>query len=402
MSKGKYNPLTDDERKLFEELVEEEERTGYKPPSKVLMARFPGRTEQDICNHRNLVRRRRNNQCSGCKAPVKPGTRRCKGCRDKRSSLAAKRKAAGLCVACGKTVDLDGTACYCSACAVISRKSNKQYIKRLTKAKKPVSATPGEPVFMFPWVNTKAGKSVTKVLPSGYRVVDLCAGTGSLAVRAARANHPVLGVNDVHPLVVNFLDVVVNGDLASFADHVDHLARQEPQCLLGLYEQAGQRRFSPAKSAAVFYLMTKNTNNRNLATRVISKERLSGMSSSIRKLILEVRYLLQGALITSLDCMDAIEVYDRPDTLFLVDPPWPGSSQMFEFNIDGRHADLMKRLASLQGEAIVMLQSNRRGLLLARHMPYAYFRQVYASRELLLSTIPLPFGDPIDLDSFGV
>jgi len=399
----KWRRVGPNERALLESIVQEELRTGRKIPVRKLLLRFPSDwTDQDVRNHRNVERKRHANRCL-CGYTNAPGKTRCEDCLSKSKKVYNKRRAAGLCVGCGREVDIDGSATYCSSCIAVSRKSNKEYIKRLSKAKKPVSASPGEPVFMFQWVNTKAGRSVAEVLPKGYRVVDLFAGTGSLAVRARRKKRSVLGLNDIHPLIVNFLDVVVNGDLVSFADHADRIIQGEPQRLLALYDQAGRRQLSATEAAAVFYLVTKNVDRRDLASRTITRTRLSGLALNNRRLILEVRDLLRGTLITSLDWRDAIEVYDGPKTLFLVDPPWPGSSQMFEFNIDGRHMDLMERLASAQGEAIVMLQSSRRSMLLARHMPYTYFRQVYAGREIILSTMPLPkFGSPLDLDDFGV
>lgn len=192
----------------------------------------------------------------------------------------------------------------------------------------------------------------------------------------------------------------MHGDLPYLGELIEDLSHTSAENLEELYHLAWERRVDQTTAAAAFFLRSYLVKGRDM--RKGEKKKLSPLRSSER-LFLSVRKALRDTHLTCLDYQDALSAFDDEEVVFLADPPWPGSSQGFEFDLEGRHEELALRLAGAKGDAIVCLQSTRKSLELARHFPYAYFSRNSQAKELLLSTFPLlGVGSEIVLSEFGL
>ena len=109
--------------------------------------------------------------------------------------------------------------------------------------------------------------------------------------------------------------------------------------------------------------------------------------------------------ITNLDFADAIDYYDHPNTLFFLDPPWVGAPN-YEYNIDGRHRELIEKAQNAQGKYLGILSTSHSHLDDVKGVPYVYlFRTTGFLRNLVFSSIPLSEHKrlkSIDLVDYGI
>lgn len=115
-------------------------------------------------------------------------------------------------------------------------------------------------------------------------------------------------------------------------------------------EQVDVRGLTDIQRAARYYVMIKisfGADNRTFGT---NKKNLAG---SIEYLS-EIRERLQDIVIENKDFENLITVYDRPDALFYIDPPYLGAEKCYSFGFGmDDHKRLHARLGTMKGRFIL-------------------------------------------------
>jgi hypothetical protein len=108
--------------------------------------------------------------------------------------------------------------------------------------------------------------------------------------------------------------------------------------------------------------------------------------------------------VTCLDAMEAIPYYDCSRTLFVADPPWPRSDK-YEYDFEGRHAELIRALLSAEGEFLVTMQSSKLSMVAMAPCPHLYFFRSHGGPKCLIgSSFPLspdPRLNEVNRSHFG-
>jgi site-specific DNA-adenine methylase len=175
-----------------------------------------------------------------------------------------------------------------------------------------------------------------------------------------------------------------------------------------ILQQYGVCRDNPTPDldrAAIFYVVNRSIKGGGMKQTV---QALRKPDPQLKRGLDWVSTQLKGVHIEQLDFRDAILKYDTPNTTFLVDPPWPGSTH-FEYDIEGRHRELFDLLEGARGQFVGVLQSTRPCVELVRKQPSLYWwkNHVRHPKEVLFASFPLPhetaagIWEPLDPAKFG-
>ena len=407
----KHVPWTDEEWAA----VRWAEDNGIAPTDPRLGAKLPRRDQVNIWNAVSAERRRRLGKCS-CGGPNDYPRGVCAKCREKQKVRRAELLAQGLCTLCGDPIDRGGTTTICSGCKAKRRKYRASDMKKGRKAleKKQPKATEAESsrYNMICWLGITGPGFLSRLIPPRSKVVDLFGGSGDTAVRISLAGHTVLGWNDRHPMLKTYLEVIIKGDLDAFVGCAREFAKTSPKSLLKSYQQAKKtldrgRIFSnwqEERLAALFFTVARNVVNRNMRKRrIVRLKRL--VPWKLHRQASVIRRALRDAELTTLDFTDAIQRHDGPGRVFLVDPPWPGASHPYEYDMGTRHRELVDWLLESKAEFIGVMQSNRDSLIAVQDAPFLYWRIGFGgARTVIFSSFSLEGHQqlkPLDRSRFG-
>lgn len=247
-----------------------------KPYSHLLSPLLPGRSNQDIRNGLNTLRRRLSSTCAGgCGSGVSIGGTQCDQCKQDNRAARVVRLAQGRCGNCGVELDDTSSATLCTRCREYHSKYNFAYAKRKTP-NKPSSDVPG--IKMFDWPRCGSAKFVARFLSKANRpVVDLCGGAAEflrLFSVFSGGPHNIHAYYDINPAVHSIMDHIINGAELTHTTLMDGLQSK--------------------------------TSKRNI------------------KLI---RKSLAGISLSCASAMDVLKCNRHPhNTVYICDPPWPGTS----------------------------------------------------------------------------
>lgn len=351
------------------------------------------------------------------------GFRSCSSCRAKNRQARKDRLRNGMCTTCGYR-EIDDTTTQCFTCAERTREHNRlaHFSGKWSKVRNDIrtnakKANGGKvnkldnkiglpssiprPPRLLPWIHSDNCRSVIGFIEGKREVVDLFAGSGHMSVLAHQMGHHVVAVNDVHPGVVAFFETLQTHPAAKFYAEVTKVAAFGPVELVDAYRKSlsnGRK----IRRAALTYIMARS--NTDLAALEVPEVKSPTPFNTFRSLASNLKVAMLNAEITRLDFRKAIRQFDGPNRLFICDPPWP-QAEKFEFEINGRHDQLIDRLNAAEGDYVVITSSSRESLLFAAKAPHLYWRQgIRFSREIIASSFPLPevYFKPIDLAAFGL
>jgi len=244
---------------------------------------------------------------------------------------------------------------------------------------------------MFPWRYPGATQVVARNIRLGDQVIDLFAGSGRTLAWVLHRGHQVLAYNDAHPLLAHFVQEALRSPERLWA-RARRAFLENPQWYQTI-ETRYRKALAQAKkgvftkdSSVLFYLMAKATRG---SMRVKPHK-----PSVLPSFMPQARWLAEHLTpnhVSCLDFADAMLQHDAPGVVFLADPPWPEDTG-FEFGVDSRHRELVELLLGAKGEFILVTQSSEASLAMLKDVPYLYWAQVWAGREILASSRPLTEG----------
>lgn len=242
---------------------------------------------------------------------------------------------------------------------------------------------------------------------------------GSAAVLLAKPPSPVEVYNDIDHDLVNLFRVLREREL---------FVRLKEACEATLYSRAEfylaqQPTGDPVEAARRFIVRQRQSHGGvGRAWSYCVADAQTGMSSAVRRWLSGIERLpaihrrLRRVQIEAADWSEVLARYDRPDTLFYLDPPYAaetrvGGGYRHELGLDG-HARLIEAIQSLSG--MVILSGYRcdayqtledRGWLRVEYDVPAYMspRRDRRRESLWISPSALAGrGDSVALEEFGV
>lgn len=205
----------------------------------------------------------------------------------------------------------------------------------------------------FPWIGGK--KLLRKAILAEFppmnavsRYIEVFGGAGWVLF----AKEPVSGqlevINDIDGNLVNLYRCIKYhcGELQRELDGYNVSREQFFDCKA----QLNVRGLTDIQRAARYYVIIRTsfgadqqsfgTNRKNLVDSI--------------EYLPEIKRRLKYVLLENKDCTDLVKVYDRPDALFYLDPPYLGAEQYFSFNFGmDDHQRLHDCLAHIKGKFIL-------------------------------------------------
>jgi DNA adenine methylase len=202
----------------------------------------------------------------------------------------------------------------------------------------------------------RLAKQIIAVLPEHTTYVEPFAGGAQVFFHKEPSKVEVL--NDLNHDIVNFFRVCQH--------HYEELVRYLNYCLIsrrwyGLVANEQPASLTDIQRAGRFFYLQKNSFGGLILKQhyhygVIQRPNYN--SKRIPKIIQAAHERLQGVQIESLPYEQILERYDRPTTLFYLDPPY-WQRQLYKFNFsddDFRH--LEQRLHDVKGQFILSLDDH--------------------------------------------
>ncbi len=217
------------------------------------------------------------------------------------------------------------------------------------------------PAFRYYGGKWKLAKWILGHFP-GHRVyVEPFSGAASVLLQKPRADAEVL--NDVDGDIVNLFCVLRDEETARRLQHVLELtpfARAEFEEAYEACDEPVERARRLVCRAAMGFggaaVSRRSTGFRNDATRAWSTPAKDFARWPDHVPAFTRR--LRGVIIENRPALEVIEMFDDPETLFYVDPPYPistrnGRDRYKHEMTDDEHRELARRLRSIQGMAVV-------------------------------------------------
>ncbi|ADH65436.1 D12 class N6 adenine-specific DNA methyltransferase (plasmid) [Allomeiothermus silvanus DSM 9946] len=210
------------------------------------------------------------------------------------------------------------------------------------------------------WVGGKSRlrKKIISLLPSHTCYVEVFGGAAWVLFGKPPSDVEVL--NDIDGELINFFRVLRTRPeefLASF--EFELVSREEFQRLANL----NPKQLSEIERAHRFYYLIMagwggELNYPRFQTSITDGghgNRLIGALKYLKGRIRPVHERLKTVIIENLDWKECIERYDRPETVFYVDPPYPGNGVNYFHNMWGweDHQELADRLIKAQGKWVL-------------------------------------------------
>jgi len=249
----------------------------------------------------------------------------------------------------------------------------------------------------LPWIGGKRriAKRLVALLPPHQTYVEpFC---GGAQVFFHKEPSPVEVLNDLDGELVNFLRVcqLHHPELVRFLQY-----SVPSRSWFAWYEGQDPATLTDVQRAARFFYLQKNSfagriHGRNFHYAVEKPSNYNG--SRFPALLAAVAERLNRVQIESWPYEKVIERYDRPGTLFYIDPPYV-SAPWYRFNfVDSDFQLLADRLSTIKGRFLLSINDcelSREAFagFHAQEISFAYTstRSVPTVRELLFSNYPLP------------
>lgn len=213
---------------------------------------------------------------------------------------------------------------------------------------------------LFPWPGgkTRLAKHLFPLIEQRPHTCYVEAFAGSAAILFERVPAKVEVLNDTHGELVRLYRVVAN--------HLDEFVRHFRWSLTSreMYRWAQMQNvetLTDVQRAARFYYLQKLSFGGKLEGQTLGIG--PSFSKRINLLRLEqdlsdAHLRLQGVVVENLTWQRCCEKYDRPDTLFLLDPPyWETTGYGDAFPLE-QYEQLAKMMASMKGRAILTINDH--------------------------------------------
>jgi DNA adenine methylase len=206
---------------------------------------------------------------------------------------------------------------------------------------------------LIPWIGSKArlAKHILPLFPAHTCYVEPFAGSAALFFRKEPSECEVL--NDVNGDLVNLYRVVQH--------HLDEFVRQFRWALVSRelwkwLDVTPVETLTDIQRAARFYYLQRLGFGGKIESRSFGTTATTGPKLNLLRIeedLSAAHVRLARVTIEKLDWQKCIDRYDRPHTLFYIDPPYWGTEGYgvpFEFD---RYRELATAIRSMRGKAIV-------------------------------------------------
>jgi len=356
---------------------------------------FPGRNKQFVWNIVQLTKKRMNGLCACGRRPPAAGFATCDECREGDRQGREAAMAQGLCTHCRKR-PAGGTLTMCVGCTEYHDAYN------------PKSMGTGGGHFrgLIRWMGSASLEGIVPHLPPGHLVVDLFGGSAYLTLKARAAGHNVV-YNDIHPALCDLVRVLRDeSDAAELLESTSRSLTEMPIAdTVALYRQSltSEHDMPAIQRASIFAFLAHNVTHRDMRQMEFGglKPLPAGYVSRMRS----ESKLLRSVVVRNLDFAEVISIYDGPNTVFVIDPPFLNAKSPYEFGMTAeRHAEMVQQLTNIRGKFFLTTSSSREAVVLMRHMNLWWrptrtgsmsYRQVAATNY--------PVGlEPLDPQKYGI
>ncbi|MBA0272320.1 DNA adenine methylase [Stenotrophomonas maltophilia] len=213
---------------------------------------------------------------------------------------------------------------------------------------------------LFPWPGgkTRLAKHLLPLINERPHTCYVEAFAGSAAMLFERAPAKIEVLNDTHGELVRLYRVVAN--------HLDEFVRHFRWSLTSreMYRWAQLQHvdtLTDIQRAARFYYLQKlsfggKVDGQSLGVGPTAAKRINLLR--LEQDLSDAHLRLQGVVIEQLTWQRCIEKYDRPETLFLLDPPyWETTGYGSEFGMD-QYELLAETMSQLKGRAILTINDH--------------------------------------------
>lgn len=372
---------------------------------------LPDRPDHKIRNGFSKIRRERRKArglCSKCgHNDSQEGYLTCASCRRRLRERRNKRKAEGICLWCGGDAREGGgtSLILCAACVEKRRKYHRENPPRRKQSQKKESPRP------FPWIASPVCSMFGRaVRPDEYVVSPFGGSASAILCYGSKVNRGIY--NDIHPGPAAFFKVCKTAEgVESLREKCKGTFEEIPDA--ELFRTYDRIRSSPAlfgdmTIATYFTLVLHRVKAGNLVERKLKTRRGRFTLGRRHRRWKRIPERFSGVEVRNLDFSEVVDQEDGPNTVFLVDPPWEGSSDPYEYDINGRHDELADRLKEAEGKVIGLCACTRTNLVRVQDYPHIYLYRTPAGATLVYSDIELnerlnkPSFRPIDPDEYGV
>lgn len=204
----------------------------------------------------------------------------------------------------------------------------------------------------FAWVGgkSKLADKIIKEFPEHQRYIEVFGGALNVFYRKPRSKIEV--VNDINSDLVN-LHLQIQKRPQSLHLYLNRIFVSR-EMFTRIKTKALHPRNDIERAAFYYYLLTQSFGSKgtDFAMPRGSKPRVRNLDRDFR--VWSKR--LQGVCIENMDFKKLIELYDHPDTLFYLDPPYIGTESYYKtpsgFNID-QHIALAEMLKGIKGRFVL-------------------------------------------------
>lgn len=202
----------------------------------------------------------------------------------------------------------------------------------------------------WPGGKSRLRKEVINRIPEHTSYVEpFCGGAWVLF---GKAPSEVEVINDVHGELINFFKVVKYRPF-EFLRAVDFLPAARR--VFGELKELDKYYLDEITRAARFFYLNKEGfagKMENFGVQVVRKRSFN--RETVGEKVFAVSRRLRRVTIESLDFQNCIDVYDRPHTLFYLDPPYFEHGDCFEYDLpEEDHRRLRESLEGIQGRFLL-------------------------------------------------
>ena len=249
---------------------------------------------------------------------------------------------------------------------------------------------------LIPWIGSKRklARHIIPLFPEHTCYVEPFCGSAAVFFRKEPSRAEVL--NDINGELINLYRVIKH--------HLDEFVRQLRWALTSRQMFSWQKNTAPEtltdiqRAARFFYLQQLAFGGRSFGQAFgTSATRARGLNLlRIEETLSNAHLRLSSATIEHLDWMACVERYDRPETLFYLDPPyWQTTGYAVLFEI-GQYLQMASMARSVKGKMLISINDvpDMRQCFDGLHMKevsltYSLNSNTQKARELLVANYPI-------------
>lgn len=220
----------------------------------------------------------------------------------------------------------------------------------------------------IPWIGGKKllRKTILSEFPANkniQRYVEVFGGAGWVLFGKEQIPGQLEVYNDIDHHLINLYRCIKY--------HCDELQREldgyvvSREQFFDCREQLDARGLTDIQRAARYYILIRTSFGADRRSFGVAARNLKGSIAYLP----EIKERLQSVVIEQKDCAQLITTYDRPDTLFYLDPPYLGTEKLYDAPFgEADHRRLCECLKQIKGRFI--LSYNAKPFLLEMYKEY--------------------------------